>query len=97
MIRITLTGTERAMNALKRRSQQLIQQISQDVLVTVKKYTPIRKGTARRAWHLQRQNRGISVINRTPYINRLDEGYSTQAPNGIIAPTLNEITKRRYK
>lgn len=37
----------------------------------------------------------IYIANGLPYINRLDAGYSSQAPNGIIAPAIAK-TRNKY-
>lgn len=38
----------------------------------------------------------IFIANGLPYINRLDSGYSSQAPNGIIAPSI-AATRNKFK
>jgi len=97
MIKITVTNANQLMQDLKSQSKKLLEKISTDVLVTVKKYTPIKLGTARQGWRMMRSSKGNSIINRVPYIGRLEEGSSTQAPNGMIEPTIKEISKRRYR
>lgn len=58
--------------------------------------TPIDTGQARRGW----QTRQSSVENRVPYIERLEGGWSKQAPRGFvnqaISATINK-TKRIIK
>lgn len=97
MIKITIANPNKLMQDLKNRSKKLITQISMDVLATVKKYTPIKEGRARQGWRMARSSKGNSIVNRVPYIGRLEEGSSTQAPNGMIEPTIKEISKRRYR
>lgn len=70
------------------------EQVMADVLETSRKYTPIRSGQARRNWKKSGAGTATTVVNRVPYINRLNEGSSRQAPNGIIKPTLDEVSKR---
>ena len=45
--------------------------------------TPIRSGNARQNTHLQ----GNRIFADYPYAERLDEGYSRQAPEGMTQPT----------
>jgi hypothetical protein len=97
MIKLTVANPDQLMRDLKHRSKKLIETITKDVLVTVKKFTPYQEGRARQGWRITRGSRGNSVVNRVPYIGKLEQGSSTQAPNGMIEPTIKEISKRRYK
>jgi hypothetical protein len=60
------------------------------------KRTPKRTGAASRAWKEQGTGADTVVSNDKPYIQRLDDGYSKQAPGGILKPTIKEI-RRKYK
>lgn len=33
----------------------------------------------------------VNMVNSTPYIQRLEHGYSVQAPNGMVHITVNEL------
>lgn len=55
-----------------------------------KSVTPIRTGNARRKTRLQ----GSSIKTEYPYAQRLDEGWSKQAPQGMTAPTIDFIKNR---
>ena len=52
--------------------------------------TPIRTGNARRSTRL----RGSTIDANYNYAERLDEGYSRQAPKGMSAPTEKFLEKR---
>ena len=72
----------------KRRLDYLQMVLSDTALTTVayehfKKITPINKGNARR--NTTMSNNRISA--NYPYASRLDDGYSKQAPNGMVEPT----------
>lgn len=58
--------------------------------------TPRRTGAAAAAWHTQGSGTRTEAVNMKPYIQRLDEGYSKQAPRGITKPTTKEI-RRKYR
>jgi len=74
---------------------QMVRQVSQDLFDTLKQKTPVRSGRARRGWRLQRQGKlRYKVANRVPYIDRLDEGYSKQAPRGMTRPATREVLNR---
>lgn len=51
--------------------------------------TPIRSGNARRNTQLNDK----TIEAKYPYAQRLDQGYSRQAPKGMVAPTLKEIER----
>jgi hypothetical protein len=52
--------------------------------------TPIRTGNARRSTRL----RGTTIDANYAYAERLDEGYSRQAPKGMSEPTEKFLQKR---
>jgi hypothetical protein len=52
--------------------------------------TPIRTGNARRSTRL----RGSTIDANYNYAERLDEGYSRQAPKGMSGPTEKFLQKR---
>ena len=54
------------------------------------KNTPIRSGNARRSTSLQ----GKTIKANYNYAKRLDEGYSKQAPDGMVKPTEDFIQQR---
>ena len=96
-VTIQFNGTKVAAD-LNRELDQTVRQISQDYFDSVKEKTPVRTGRARRGWRLKKQRElSYSVNNRVPYIGRLDEGYSKQAPRGMTRPAAREVlrTSRR--
>ena len=67
----------------------------------LKTTTPIRTGRARSGWqNIFRPTRlgsGSTIPlarNKVPYIERLDEGWSRQAPRGIVEPALKKTRKK---
>ena len=79
----------------------LVRQVSRNLFTEVKRFTPVKSGRARKGWKFRkRSDSQYRISNRVPYINRLDEGYSKQSPNGIVRPAVQEVarkTKRRRK
>lgn len=64
----------------------------------VKKRTPIDTGRARRGWNKRSQGRDRIVENKVPYIERLEGGYSKQAPRGFVKQALRAtINKGKTK
>jgi hypothetical protein len=99
-VTIQFNGTKVAAG-LKREIDQTVRQISQDYFGLVKDKTPVKSGRARRGWKLKKNRPfSYSVNNRVPYIGRLDEGYSKQAPRGMTRPAAREVlrtTRRRIR
>lgn len=97
MLSIRVLGTKQVMASLEREKELFIDQMAKDTLVVAKNNTPIDKGQARRGWRLEGAGYGKRIVNRVPHIVPLENGHSKQAPNGIVGPTVREISKRRYK
>lgn len=65
-----------------------------DTLVTeIKPRTPIDTGNARRGWTKRRD----TVRNDVPYIERLEGGYSKQAPRGFTKQAINATVRKFNK
>ena len=75
---------------LVRRAEEEISGIARDAYLFFKQSTPIKKGNARRNTRLIN---GDTIVASYPYAERLDEGYSKQAPNGMLEPTEKYIEK----
>jgi len=97
MLKISVRGTKRVGRYLEREKDSLIDRVAKDVLTVARGNTPIDKGQARRGWHLESSYKRKNVVNRVSHIVPLENGRSTQSPQGILRPTLREISKRRYK
>jgi hypothetical protein len=97
MLRISVRGTKRVGRDLEREKDQLVNRIATDTLSVAKSKTPIDKGQARRGWRLESSYKEKNIVNRVSHIVPLEEGRSKQAPNGILGPTIREISRRRYK
>jgi hypothetical protein len=54
-----------------------------------KKITPKDTGNAKRRTRLQ----GSTIKAKYPYAKRLDEGWSKQAPRGMVDPTIEYLNK----
>ena len=68
---------------------KLLDQVPTQAYTYFKAVTPIRSGNARRSTHI---NKDI-IHAQYPYAERLDNGYSRQAPNGMSKPTEAFIKK----
>jgi hypothetical protein len=102
MIEIKVSfNSNKVISELSNDVDQMVRQVSTDLLDTIKQITPVRSGRAKRGWRLRKQGKlNYEVANRVPYISRLDEGYSKQAPRGMTRPAIREVlnrARRRYK
>lgn len=91
MAEIRITGLDTVGRDLERTLSDTIKQLADEVLVDARANTPIRSGNARRNWNKSVTKDNFEVINRVPYIERLEAGASKQAPRGIIGPTLSQV------
>jgi hypothetical protein len=60
------------------------QKIVGNLLKDLKQATPIDTGLARNSWSVKQQRKNFVIGNSVPYIQRLNAGYSTQAPSHFI-------------
>jgi len=61
-----------------------------------RKVTPIDTGNAKNSTAFSRTTTGGKITANYNYANRLNAGYSKQAPNGMTEPTIEEL-KRQVK
>lgn len=74
--------------------QAAIRTVKADLMPEIQKEvasrTPIDTGRARRGWQQRSQT---MVKNDVPYIERLEKGYSRQAPNGFVNQGIRAAVK----
>ena len=73
-----------------RRMQQGLDKLPREAYDVFKEETPIKTGNARRRTRLQ----GEAIKADYDYATELDNGKSRQAPEGMVKPTEEYITKR---
>lgn len=90
--------SNRVIAGINKDLDQTVRLVSRDLFTTVKSKTPIRSGRAKRGWTLkQKKPRRYEIANKVPYIERLDNGYSKQAPNGMTRPAIREVANKRIR
>lgn len=92
MAKVNLTSFNKQM----RQAQAVVEDLPADALTEFIKNTPVDKGRARRSTKLERN----IIIADYPYSQRLDQGYSDQAPAGMTEPTerwIQQEMDRRLK
>jgi hypothetical protein len=81
MLTADVTISDRVTGDIERVKKQL-KNVPKEAIVEFKLLTPVRSGNARRNTTLQ----GNTIKANYPYAQRLDEGYSKQAPKGMTKP-----------
>ena len=98
MARVDILGINKAMTALSEEIKAVIDEHANFIKSTVTSKTPKRSGNARRNWKKSKSDgTGFEVENRVPYIERLEAGYSKQAPRGFVNQTLKATSRRRKR
>lgn len=97
MLKITVTGVTALARRLDREFGDFVQEVGRETYQIAGQSTPVRSGFARRNWRYATTgvgNKDFQITNRTPYIGRLEDGASKQAPRGITRPTIKHIKGR---
>lgn len=84
---MTLRKVKSQINERLREIERDLEPLVRNATKEFKKVTPKRTGNAKR----QTTQKGNSIDANYPYANRLNEGYSRQAPNGMTDPTIDYI------
>lgn len=64
--------------------------VHNDAFKFLRQETPKRSGNARRK---TKKESGLRIGSRYPYAQRLDDGWSRQAPNGFTDPTIDKMAQ----
>lgn len=57
--------------------------------------SPVDTGLFRQSWSIEEKQDHWLITNPQPYAERLDEGWSSQAPDGISAIVIADMAARR--
>ena len=86
---VKLTVDTRQFSKMIGLAQSQVDTIQDQAYQYFRDHTPIRSGNAQR----NTVKRGDAIVAAYPYAGRLDEGYSSQARNGMTQPTIDYIQK----
>lgn len=89
MIKVDLNIKDQLSGEIKS-IQKKLKAVPQQSLDEYKKLTPIRSGNARRKTRLVND----SIVGDYPYAERLDNGWSKQAPDGMTVPFERWLRKK---
>jgi hypothetical protein len=65
--------------------------LCEEVLAFLEEITPVDTGLCRDSWEMDFAEDECTFTNDTEYASYLDEGWSKQAPQGMIQPMLQEL------
>lgn len=83
--------TKNKMNASLKKIENQLKKLPVDAFKFWVDETPIKSGNARRKTTLVNKK---TIWARYPYAKRLNEGWSKQAPEGMVEPTTRFIIKK---
>jgi len=83
----------RVFNKRMRKLAELPEHLLDEALDLVKENTPVQSGYARR----NTKKKGNAIVADYPYADRLNQGYSKQAPDGFTEPTIEQLRKEADK
>lgn len=86
MIKVRFTSTVPGMTA---RQERQLRRLPRYALNEFVKNTPVDTGQARRSTRL----RGDTIVANYDYAQRLDQGWSRQAPDGMVEPTIEAVER----
>lgn len=95
----TVKGTlDELKGSISKDYNEFAREVYQEIVHT----TPVNTGRARRGWvapgRITKDNYNATITrNSVPYIGNLEDGASKQAPNGIVQPAIDKITRRYTK
>ncbi|MGK2911230.1 MAG: hypothetical protein ACSLE1_15725 [Sphingobium sp.] len=74
--------------------EALTQKVALDIYADLLMTTPVDTGAARQGWQLDNGPGGaMEISNSVPYIGKLNDGHSKQAPTGFIEAAVDRHTK----
>jgi hypothetical protein len=86
-MKVTVRGTI-DLNAIVKK---IVDEVTDDLYDELKSRTPRDTGRAAEGWQRNKSRRVNTITNQVPYISELDKGSSSQAPNGITGPAIEQI------
>jgi hypothetical protein len=94
------TSPRQTIQQLQREATGGVKSVMDKFYTELKNLTPVATGNARSQWkrykdvNIGRGEKQEVISNTAAYIQRLDDGYSKQAPAGIVNPAWEKANKR---
>lgn len=83
--------SDRVARELERHINAVKLEMGHRLVAKLKERTPVDTGYARSRWAIVELGPAIDVMNDAPYIMRLNDGWSQQAPAGFIEQCIDEV------
>lgn len=81
---IEVSNSDKVLQDLTVLKNSMVTRLQQVVNTELKARTPYRTGNARKGWRATTSASTKAVENTVPYIQRLEQGWSQQAPRGFV-------------
>lgn len=95
-----IVGLDADIKRLRSEIRDFALKVSDDLVRSLKGFTPVRTGTAQRGWKRDIDRRGFTITNPVPYTEYLEKGTprmrAANRGQGIIGPALRQ-TKGKYR
>ena len=95
-----IVGLDADIKRLRSEIRDFARKVSDDLVGSLKTYTPVRTGTAQRGWRRKLERDGFTITNPVPYTEYLEKGTprmrAANRGQGIIGPALRQ-TKGKYR
>jgi len=92
---VTVSGVNAAMRAIEQIVENEKTALQNTYASEVRSRTPIDQGRARRGWQKRSSGKDKVVYNKVPYIERLEQGWSKQAPRGFTQQAVKSTVNKR--
>ena len=94
MAKITYKINNRDVKNLEKKIDSAVDTSTEDTFAFFKNKTPVAGGNARRRTKYKETSNKAVINADYPYADRLDNGYSKQAPQGMSKPSIKFLTKK---
>ena len=94
MARMQFKINKRDLRTLQMKIDNVVNTTTEESYEFFKKKTPIKSGNARRKTSYREQPNSATINAKYDYAQRLDDGWSKQAPKGMSEPTVNFLRRK---
>jgi hypothetical protein len=69
--------------------------VMEELYLLVQANSPVRSGKFKRSWKMSKTKDRAKITNSQPYAQRLEDGYSRKAPQGVVKPSINQVIRQQ--
>ena len=90
-----MAAFDRWVDKTEQNAEQAFRALVLDIFRNIQIRTPVDTGRARGNWQVEFDgDQSATIFNNTSYIERLENGWSQQAPAGFVRVTLSEFERK---